>query len=282
MITGDSNLVELQATIRYVITAPAVYLFQVKDPEGTLRAIAESVLRETVAGQPFLGLLTTQRERFQQAALRRIRERCLQYGGLGIRVEGLALHDLHPPQEVVEDYHEVARAMEARDRQVNEAQAAAIRKNRDAQASALQLRAQAQAAANETIKQAEAAKVAFQARFRMRHRLSLADEWRLLRAAARACRAGQKPETVYQDYQRQRRECLTLQAALTDFRLFWDALAQALAGRDKVIIDADQVPGRRHLWLMEPDQFRVPVPLPSTERGAAPRGSRTESHGEGP
>ena len=36
---------------------------------------------------------------------------------------------------------------------------------------------------------------------------------------------------------------LLLQAALTDFRLYWDALARALAGREKVIIDADKVPG---------------------------------------
>ena len=50
-----------------------------------------------------------------------------------------------------------------------------------------------------------------------------------------------------------------MQAALTDFRLYWEALATALTDRDKVIIDAENVPGRRHLWLMpRMPMFRVP------------------------
>ena len=37
------------------------------------------------------------------------------------------------------------------------------------------------------------------------------------------------------------------QAALTDFRLYWNALTQALSGRDKVLLDTDRLPGRRNL-----------------------------------
>ena len=66
MITGDGNLVELQATIRYVIAEPRVYLLNVREPDTILRAATESVLREAVAGQAFQDLLTVQRERFQQ------------------------------------------------------------------------------------------------------------------------------------------------------------------------------------------------------------------------
>jgi Cu+-exporting ATPase len=284
MLTGDGNLVELLATLRYVIAEPHVYLFQVKEPDEVIRAITESVLRESLAGQPFLELLTTQRERFQQEALARVRERCRQYGGLGVHLDGLALHDLHPPQEVVEDYHNVTRAVEARDRQVNEAQAAAIRKKRDAQANALQLISRAQATAHETVRQAEGAQAAFQARQATRNRLGLREELHLLGEAAQTLRRGQKPEIVYRAYEQKRGEALTLQAALTDFRLFWDALAQALSGREKVIIDADHVPGRRHLWLLDPEQFRVPVPImaPAERSPISPRGSRNESHGEGP
>ena len=48
--------------------------------------------------------------------------RCRAYpgGGLGINLDGFVLHDLHPPQEVVPAYHEVTRAVEMRDRAVNE------------------------------------------------------------------------------------------------------------------------------------------------------------------
>ncbi len=69
-----------------------------------------------------------------------------------------------------------------------------------------------------------------------------------------------------------------LQAALTDFRLYWDALAQALAGREKVIIDADKVPGRRHLLFLDPEQFRFPFPFTIPREGSPtpPRSSRPE------
>jgi hypothetical protein len=99
----------------------------------------------------------------------------------------------------------------------------------------------------------------------------------LLGEALRGLKSGQKAEVVIQDYQRKRREELMIQAAVTDFRLFWDALASALAGREKVIIDADRVPGKRQLLLLDPDLFKVPVPFLAPSRG-----SGNESHGEGP
>src|SRR5205807_4532556 len=126
--TGDGDLVELQATIRYVIADPHVYLFGVVDVDNLLRTVTESVLREAVAAEPFLDLLTSNRESFQRQTLERVRERCKQYGGLGIRLDGLSLHDLHPPQEVVSAYHEVTRAMAGRERQIKDAEAEAVRK----------------------------------------------------------------------------------------------------------------------------------------------------------
>src|SRR5581483_11255326 len=82
MITGDGNLVEIQATVRFVVDPARVhsYLFDVRDPEAIVRAVSESVLREAVAGQPFLDLLTTNRERLQHETLARIEQRCGQYG----------------------------------------------------------------------------------------------------------------------------------------------------------------------------------------------------------
>ena len=106
MITGDGNLVEVQATVRFRITNPDVYLFEVRDADEIVRASAESVLRGLIAGRPFLELLTTRRGEFQATVLRRLRQRCADYQ-LGIELEGFALHDLHPPQEVVPAYHAV-------------------------------------------------------------------------------------------------------------------------------------------------------------------------------
>jgi Cu+-exporting ATPase len=212
---------------------------------------------------------------------------------LGIRLEGLSLHDLHPPQDVVAFYHDVAKAMQARDRQVNDAQAEALRvtidekgnarTRRAALVRALQIQREAKASAHETVTQAESAQAAFLARQSIRSQLSTADEWRLVKEAIRAVCSGQEPLAAYQDYERSRQARLMLQAALTDFRLYWDALAGALVDREKVIIDADKVPGRRHLLFIDPEQFRFPVPfvLPREGSPTPPRSPRAEMPSDG-
>ena len=82
---------------------------------------------------------------FQEEVLRRLRQRCQGYGppdtggsptGLGIRLEGLSLHDMHPPQEVVGSYHEVTKAMEQRDRRVNLEETRALCRNAHSRARA--------------------------------------------------------------------------------------------------------------------------------------------------
>jgi Cu+-exporting ATPase len=298
MITGDGNLVELQASVRYAIDRKKLshFLFEIRDADEIIRATAESVLRETVAGRPFLELLSSARAQFQSDVLARLQERCASYGadGLGVRLDGLSLHDLHPPQDVVPAYHRVTEAMESRDRRVNEAIAKTIRipaRGDDslpgpaaARVKQEQILNQAAAETHEQVKMAEAYRSQFLARLQARTTLSGAQEWQLFLSALDAIRGGQSMAAAYREYERHRQQLLTTQAALTDFRLFWDSLSAALSGREKVLIDADKVPGRRHLLLFDPDQFRIPVPmLMQPGRGSMPaRGPRIETPDEGP
>ncbi|MBY0526500.1 MAG: cation-translocating P-type ATPase family protein [Gemmataceae bacterium] len=284
MITGDGNLVELQATIRYTIDQPRVFLFEVKDAESALRAATESVLRETVASQPFLDLLTINRDAFQRAVLKRVQQRCTEYGphGLGIRLDGLSLNDLHPPQEVVPAYHEVARAMEARAREINVAKADAIDTKGKAEARAQQTVREAEAEHDEKVRMAEAARDGFLARLRARSQLSASDEWLLARDALWAAWHGQDGKLAHQDWERRRKDRVALQTYLTDFRLVLDMVTEGLGKRDKIIIDADKVPGRRHLFLMDSEWFRPPPPvlIPSDRTPRRPPRA-TDGH-EGP
>jgi P-type Cu+ transporter len=268
MITGDGNLVELLASVRYRVAEPHAFLLAAADPEAVLRAAAEAALREAVAGRPFAELLTVKRAEFQSQALDRLARRCTSLG-LSVRLDGLALHDLHPPAEVVEAYHDVARAMEARDRRVNEAQAEALRQRRTAEAKALELTRRAEASATETVRSAEAARDAFLAWCRARSQLDVREEMRLAAGLAGELMGGREGVSAWQEYQERRRARLLLRRSLSEFRLAWATLATVLAGRDKVIVDADQVPGRRQLLLFDPNLFRVPPPV--LERG--PRGS---------
>ncbi len=260
MITGDGNLVELQGTLRYTVADPRAFLFSSADPPAVLRSAAESVLREMTASHTFSDLLTTDRARLHGDALERLRQRIydLAPGGLGVRLEGLSLQDVHPPQEVVSAYHEVTKAMEERDQRVNQARAAALAAEREQLGKSRQTVLRAEASKEETIRLAAARLDEFRARYRARTELSLAQEILLLREAFLAVAGGRDAETTVRDYARQRGELLAAQEALTDFRLYWLRLGDALAGREKVIVDAEHVPGRRHLWLAPFEPPRLP------------------------
>jgi Cu+-exporting ATPase len=268
MITGDGNLVELQGTLRYTVADPRTYLFGSADTPALLRSATESVLREMTASRTFADLLTNDRGRLHGEAVERLRQRIAELGagGLGVRLEGLSLHDLHPPQEVVQAYHNVTEAMEARDERVNLARADVLTAEREQLAKSRQTVLRAEAAKEQAVRLAEARLDEFRSRYRARSELSLATEFRLLGDMSRAVANGQDSKAATGDYQRRRGEMLATQAALTDFRLYWQRLGDALTGREKVIVDADRVPGRRHLWLTPFDPPRLPPAAP-TDRG---------------
>jgi Cu+-exporting ATPase len=272
MITGDGNLIELQCTLRYTLAHPRAYLFETADPDAILRSAAESVLRETVAGRTFGELLTSERGGFQETALKRLRQRCEEYGGsgMGIDLQGLDLHDLHPPQDVVAAYHNVTRAMEKRDQLVNEAEEKVLRDERRQQADGIKQVREAEAEGLRKVRLAQAQRAAFEARYQARTHLTLAEEWRLFRTAWQEMSKGRPAATVGEEYLRRRNDALAQQVLLTDFRLYWDALSDALTNREKIIIDAEKVPGRRSLWLIPLDQLRLPMPglMPRTPTDA--------------
>ena len=91
--------------------------------------------------------------------------------------------------------------------------------------------------------------------------VTLPQEWSLAAEALEEVLAGRSPTAAFADYERRRNELIALQIALTDFRLYWDTLGRALAGRDKLLIDAEHLPGRRQLLMFALDQLRVPVPM---------------------
>jgi Cu+-exporting ATPase len=278
LITGDGNLLEMQGTVRYTIDRPRVYLFEVADAAAVVRSAAESVLRERVAATPFAEILTTDRGVLQAQVLKALSARCAAYGpqGLGIRLEGLALHDLHPPQEVVRAYHDVTRAMERRDLLVNQAEAEALKKVREQEGKNLSIVREAEAARDRELRMAEARVTAFTDRYRQRSMLTWVQEGQLFRDAWRAVERGMPVEQAGREYQRRRGETLAAQEALTDFRLYWDMLAGALAGRDKVFIDSDKVPGRRSLWMLPLEPFRWP-PERDPSEARTERGERRPS-----
>ncbi len=272
MPTGDGNLIEIQATLQFRVRQPRRYLLEVKDPDEILRSSLEAVLRESAAGENFLDLLTHRRADFQREAFVRLKARLESLGdsNLGVTLEGLSLRDLHPPPDVVDSFHKVARMAEEHDQRIKDAEADALRMRRAAEAESTKTVDDAQAAANKTITTAETERGAFLAWHKVRNELSPAVESRLRAETQRRIAMGVDSTSAMLDLQRRRREQLELQKFLIDFRLTWDALAQTLSQRDKVFIDADKLPGRRTLMLFGPDQL-TPPPIILPNRGPIPR-----------
>jgi Cu+-exporting ATPase len=125
---------------------------------------------------------------------------------------------------------------------------------------------QALADKNRKVRDAEADRAVFLARWRARTSLSWSREWALLHEAVDAIACGQAPEAAWADYARRRRDELAVQAALMDFRLFWDSVGLMLKGREKLLIDADKVNGKRNLFLFDPEVLRLPPVLMPPER----------------
>ncbi len=262
MITADGEMVEVLATLHYHVTEPRRYLFEAGDVDRLLRVMLEATLREQAAAHRFQEMLTVRRRQLEQDALARLKRRVqsLLPGGLGVQLDGLTIHDLHPPAEVVSAYHAVAQAIQERDRQIQMAAADALRRRRQAEEEAEWLRRRAEAEAHAVRQAAQADRDAFAAWVAARRRLTPAEEALLQAEQQQRLRQGESAADVLAALDRRRQQLLAQRRFLIDMRLALYAAVEALRSRDKVIIDAADLPGRRHLLLVDPEWLRLPPP----------------------
>ncbi len=263
MVTGDGNLVEVLATVRYSIVDAERFRFVLREPNALLGSLAEAVFRELVAGEAFLDLLTTRRSSLESLAFERLKARVSELDSqkFGIRLDGLTLHDLHPPQEVVASYHAVAEAIQKRDRTVNEATADALRLKRRAAEDALRIVRQAEAEAARKVADAAADRDGFLAWHRARTTLTEAEENELKTELDARVRGGADRASVVLELDRRRAGMIATRRSLSEFRLGLAAISGVLAARDKILIDSAELPGKRHLFVADPDGFKIPPAL---------------------
>ncbi len=121
MLTGDQNMIELNATIHYDLPHPDDFLFRQFDAEGSLRAAAESAIESVITVTGLDAVLTSGRRAIEEKARRELQKRLDRYG-CGIRVRSLRLEDVHPSVEVVDAFRDVSGAYEEKNRLINEAE----------------------------------------------------------------------------------------------------------------------------------------------------------------
>jgi len=121
MLTKDENIVDLKIAIQYKIESANQYLFQTADPDMTLRAAAESALREVV-GQNAMDFVLTEGRNEVVSTVQRLAQANLNAYKTGILITSVNLQDAQPPEQVQSAFADVVKAREDRERLINEAE----------------------------------------------------------------------------------------------------------------------------------------------------------------
>jgi len=131
MLTGDENIVDMSFVVFWRIRTeidpksgqPGVsqYLFNIAQPETTVREVAESAMREIVGQSNLQPILTEGRQKIETAVQKLMQETLDMYGS-GIRVDQIQLKEVDPPPAVIAAFRDVQAAVADRERIQKEAQ----------------------------------------------------------------------------------------------------------------------------------------------------------------
>lgn len=154
MLTSDGNIVDLDFIVQYRIKDPIAFLFNVRDPEETLRDCAESAMRETIGATTIDDALTEGRAAIQAAAELLLQQMLDAYEA-GMQVTTVKLQDVEPPDPVQDAFKDVISAEQDKERLINEAEGFANDILPKARGSAAQRLNEAEAYAASIVKKAE-------------------------------------------------------------------------------------------------------------------------------
>jgi membrane protease subunit HflK len=118
MVTGDLNAAQVEWVIQYRIEKADHYLFNVRDPDETLRDASESVMREVVGDRTVDEVITIGRQEVEDEALQKLRSLISAYA-MGIKVDQVQLKNVNPPEKVQASFNEVNQAQQERERAIN-------------------------------------------------------------------------------------------------------------------------------------------------------------------
>jgi membrane protease subunit HflK len=122
MLTGDENIIDINFVVLWRIGSAADFRFNVRDPENTVKAAAESVMREIVGQTPIVEATTEGRRAIELRAREQLQVLMDEYG-TGILIDEVQLQKADPPSEVIDSFRDVQRAQADRERAQNEAEA---------------------------------------------------------------------------------------------------------------------------------------------------------------
>jgi modulator of FtsH protease HflK len=122
MLTGDENIVDINFTVFWIIKDAQSYLFNIRNPEGTVKSAAESAMREIVGETQIVQALAEGRGKIETDT-QKLLQGILDSYGAGIQITQVQLAKVDPPAPVIESFRDVQRALADKERLRNEAEA---------------------------------------------------------------------------------------------------------------------------------------------------------------
>ena len=121
MLTGDENIVDIDFIVVWRIKDAGDFLFEIREPERTVKAVSESAVREVVGRSAIDDVITEERQAIEVEALDIIQSALDDYES-GIEIVRVKLQKSDPPQQVIAAYRDVQAAEADQERMRNEAQ----------------------------------------------------------------------------------------------------------------------------------------------------------------
>jgi len=123
MLTGDENIVDVQFTVLWRIkpNGAADFLFNIQNPEGTVKAVAESAMREVVGRTNIQPILTTKKDDAEKE-VHELMQKTLDTYGSGIAIQQVQMGQVNPPADVIQSFNDVQNAKTELESLQNEAQ----------------------------------------------------------------------------------------------------------------------------------------------------------------
>lgn len=156
MLTSDLNIVDVKFRVIWQIdpAKPEEFVFNIRRPEETVKAVAESVMREVVGLKTIDGILTTDRKVIEPDVQRRMQYVLDSYQA-GVLIRQVQLQSVDAPAQVISAYRDVTAAQQDEQRMVNEAETYANRVVPEAEGSAARIVLEAKAYREQTVADAK-------------------------------------------------------------------------------------------------------------------------------
>lgn len=154
MLTGDENIVDIDFQVVWNISDPAKYLFNLRDPRMTIRAVSESAMREIIAQSELAPILNRDRGAIA-GRLQDLIQSTLDSYDSGLNVVRVTFDKADPPAEVIDAFREVQAAEQERERLTNQADAYANRVLAGARGEAAQVLEEAEGYRARVVNEAE-------------------------------------------------------------------------------------------------------------------------------